>query len=319
MKTAILLLAHGTPDAVEQIPEYLRNVTSCRALPQAAIDEITHRYSLIGKSPLTEITLAQARLLAQRIGVPVYVGMRNWKPYIGTAVQQMIDDGVTAAAAICLAPQNSRTSVGLYRRAVLAEAGRKLTVDFTDAWADHPLLIAAFADRLRAKYRALVAELGHPLPVLFTAHSVPLRTVQPDAAGNGSDPYADQARRTAALVAGELAPDGLRDSDGFFAFQSQGISGGPWIGPTVEDTFREIREAGHTAVLVQPIGFLCDHVEILYDIDIAFRELGTQLGLRVARTESLNESSILISALADLAQSAMGRLAAGSRIAVSVP
>jgi protoporphyrin/coproporphyrin ferrochelatase len=319
MKTAILLLAHGTPDAVEQIPEYLRNVTSGRALPQAAVDEITHRYSLIGKSPLTEITLAQARLLAQRTGVPVYVGMRNWKPYIGTAVQQMIDDGVTAAAAICLAPQNSRTSVGLYRRAVLAEAGRKLTVDFTDAWADHPLLIAAFTDRLRAKYRALVAELGHPLPVLFTAHSVPLRTVQPDAAGNGSDPYADQARRTAALVAGELAPDGLRDSDGFFAFQSQGISGGPWIGPTVEDTFREIREAGHTAVLVQPIGFLCDHVEILYDIDIAFRELGTQLGLRVARTESLNESSILISALADLAQSAMGRLAAGSRIAVSVP
>ena len=319
MKTAILLLAHGTPDAVEQIPEYLRNVTSGRALPQAAIDEITHRYSLIGKSPLTEITLAQARLLAQRIGVPVYVGMRNWKPYIGTAVQQMIDDGVTAASAICLAPQNSRTSVGLYRRAVLAEAGRKLTVDFTDAWADHPLLISAFADRLSAKYRALVAELGHPLPVLFTAHSVPLRTVQPDAAGNGSDPYADQARRTAALVAGELAPDGLRDSDAFFAFQSQGISGGPWIGPTVEDTLRELRQAGHTAVLVQPIGFLCDHVEILYDIDIAFRELGTQLGLRVARTESLNESPILISALADLAQSAMGRLGAGSRIAVSVP
>jgi protoporphyrin/coproporphyrin ferrochelatase len=319
MKTAILLLAHGTPNMLEEIPEYLRNVTSGRALPQAAIDEITHRYSLIGKSPLTEITLAQARLLAQRIGVPVYVGMRNWKPYIGTAVQQMIDDGVTAAAAICLAPQNSRTSVGLYRRAVLAEAGRKLTVDFTDAWADHPLLIAAFTDRLRAKYRALVAELGHPLPVLFTAHSVPLRTVQPDAAGNGSDPYADQARRTAALVAGELAPDGLRDSDWLFAFQSQGISGGPWIGPTVEDTLRELRQAGHTAVLVQPIGFLCDHVEILYDIDIAFRELGTQLGLRVARTESLNESPILISALADLAQSAMGRLGAGSRIAVSVP
>ncbi len=319
MKAAILLLAHGTPDTLDEIPEYLRNVTSGRALPQAAIDEITHRYSLIGKSPLTEITLAQARLLAQHTGVPVYVGMRNWKPYIGTAVQQMIDDGISATAAICLAPQNSRTSVGLYRRAVLAEAGRKLTVDFTDAWADHPLLIAAFAERLRAKYRALRAELGQPPPVLFTAHSVPLRTVQPDAAGNSPDPYADQARRTAALVAGELAPDGLRDSDWFFAFQSQGISGGPWIGPTVEETLREMREAGHAAVLVQPIGFLCDHVEILYDIDIAFRELGTQLGLRVERTESLNESPILISALADLGRSAMGRLAARSRVAVSVP
>jgi ferrochelatase len=245
--------------------------------------------------------------------------MRNWKPYIATAVQQMIDDGISSAAAICLAPQNSRTSVGLYRRAVLAEAGRKLTVDFTEAWADHPLLIAAFAERLRAKYRALTAELGRPIPVLFTAHSVPLRTVQPDAAGNGPDPYADETRRTAALVARELAPDGLQDSDCFFAFQSQGISGGPWIGPTVEDTLRELREAGHTAVFIQPIGFLCDHVEILYDIDIAFRNLGAQIGLRVERTESLNDSPTLISALADLAQGAMGRLAARSTVAVSVP
>jgi ferrochelatase len=319
MKTAILLLAHGTPDTLDEIPEYLRNVTSGRALPQAAIDEITHRYSLIGKSPLTEITLAQARLLAQHTPVPVYVGMRNWKPYIATAVQQMIDDGISSAAAICLAPQNSRTSVGLYRRAVLAEAGRKLTVDFTDGWADHPLLIAAFAERLRAKYRALVAELRRPVPVLFTAHSVPLRTVQPDPAGNSPDPYADETRRTAALVASELASDGLRDSDCFFAFQSQGISGGPWIGPTVEDTMRELRDAGHTTVLIQPIGFLCDHVEILYDIDIAFRNLGAQFGLRVERTESLNDSSTLISALADLAQDAMARLAARSTVAVSVP
>jgi protoporphyrin/coproporphyrin ferrochelatase len=318
MKTAILLLAHGTPDALHEIPDYLRNVTSGRALPQEAIDEITHRYSLIGKSPLTGITLAQGRLLAERTGVPVYVGMRNWKPYISTAVDQIITDGISAAAVICLAPQNSRTSVGLYRRAVLAEAGSKLAVDFTDAWADHPLLIQAFAERLRTKYRALADELGRPVPVLFTAHSVPLRTVQPDAGGNG-DPYADQAQLTAALVAKELAPDGLRDSDCFFAFQSQGMSGGPWIGPTVEDTLREIRNTGQTAVLIQPIGFLCDHIEILYDIDIAFRELGAKLGLRVERTESLNESGSLIAALADLAQSGMGRLAARTAAAVSVP
>lgn len=318
-KTAILLLAHGTPNALDEIPEYLRNVTSGRALPQAAIDEITHRYSLIGKSPLTAITLAQAHLLAWHTGMPVYVGMRNWKPYIATAVQQMLADGISAAAVICLAPQNSRTSVGLYRRAVLAEAGRKLTVDFTDAWADHPLLIAAFAERLRAKYRALVAEVGRPVPVLFTAHSVPLRTVQPDAIGNSPDPYADETRRTAALVAKELASDGLGDSGWLFAFQSQGISGGPWIGPTVEDTLRDIRKAGHTAVLIQPIGFLCDHVEILYDIDIAFRSLGAQFGLRVERTESLNDSPTLIGALADLAQRAMARLASHSAVAASVP
>jgi ferrochelatase len=325
-RTAVLLLAHGTPDVLEEIPEYLRNVTSGRPLPQAAIDEITHRYSLIGKSPLTDITLAQARLLEERVGMPVYVGMRNWKPYIATAVRKMREDGISSAAAICLAPQNSRTSVGLYRRAVLAETGHDLAVDFTEAWAEHPLLIEAFAERLRPKYRELVAELGHGVPILFTAHSVPCRTIQSaspatdqpgSAAPVSPDPYAIQAKRTAALVAGQLSGEGLSDADWFFAFQSQGISGGPWIGPTVEDTLSALRQAGHTAVILQAIGFLCDHVEILYDIDIAFRDLGQRLSLRVERTESLNESPILTSALADLARSAMARLAA--RASLSIP
>jgi protoporphyrin/coproporphyrin ferrochelatase len=326
-RTAILLLAHGTPAALNEIPEYLRNVTSGRPLPQTAIDEITHRYSLIGKSPLTDITLAQARLLERRIGLPVHVGMRNWKPYIPTAVQQMREDGISAIAAICLAPQNSRTSVGLYRRAVLAEAGHDLAVDFTEAWADHPLLIEAFAERLRTKYSALVAEFGHKVPVLFTAHSVPCRTIQSDlraepqtsTASVNPDPYAIEAKRTATLVAAQLANDGLRDADWFFAFQSQGMSGGPWIGPTVEDTLTAIRKAGHSAVLIQPIGFLCDHVEILYDIDIGFREFGERLGLRVERPESLNESPTLTCALADLAESALARLAARSAVTVPIP
>jgi protoporphyrin/coproporphyrin ferrochelatase len=322
-RTAILLLAHGTPDALDEIPEYLRNVTSGRALPQSAIDEITHRYSLIVKSPLTDITLAQARLLERHIGLPVYVGMRNWKPYIASAVRQIRENGIAAIAAICLAPQNSRTSVGLYRRAVLAEAGHDLAVDFTDTWADHPLLIEAFADRLRTKYRALTTELGRAVPVLFTAHSVPCRTIQSAAsttatdpqttAAQGSpDPYAIEAKRTATLVAAQLASEGLRDTDWFFAFQSQGISGGPWIGPTVEDTLTALRQAGHTAVIIHPIGFLCDHVEILYDIDIGFREFGQRIGLRIERPESLNESPALTSALANLAQNALARLTARS-------
>jgi protoporphyrin/coproporphyrin ferrochelatase len=326
-RTAVLLLAHGTPDALEEIPEYLRNVTSGRSLPQVAIDEITHRYSLIGKSPLTDITLAQARLLERRIGVPVYVGMRNWKPYIAAAVRKMREDGISSAAAICLAPQNSRTSVGLYRRAVLAETGHDLAVDFTEAWAEHPLLIEAFAERLRSKYRELAAELGHRVPVLFTAHSVPCRTIQSaspvdqpgSAAPVSPDPYAIQAKRTAALVAAQLTSEGLSDADWFFAFQSQGISGGPWIGPTVEGTLSALREAGNTAVIIQPIGFLCDHVEILYDIDIAFRDLGQRLGLRVERAESLNESPTLTSTLADLAHSAMDRLAAHAPVSVPIP
>jgi protoporphyrin/coproporphyrin ferrochelatase len=320
-RTAVLLLAHGTPDALDEIPEYLRNVTSGRALPQSAIDEITHRYSLIGKSPLTDITLAQANLLERHIGLPVYVGMRNWKPYIASVVRQMRENGIATIAAICLAPQNSRTSVGLYRRAVLAETGNNLEVDFTDTWADHPLLIEAFADRLRTKYRALTTKLGRAIPVLFTAHSVPCRTIQSastatdpqtTAAQGSPDPYAIEAKRTATLVAAQLASEGLRDTDWFFAFQSQGISGGPWIGPTVEDTLTALRQAGQTAVIIHPIGFLCDHVEILYDIDIGFREFGQRIGLRVERPESLNESPALTRALANLAQNALARLTARS-------
>src|ERR1019366_4044429 len=137
-KQAVLLLAHGTPETVEQIPEYLRNVVSGRPLPEQVIEEIQHRYSLIGRSPLTEITLEQARLVEGELAiegpaVQVYVGMRNWRPYIPDVVREMRADGGEEAAVICMAPQNSRTSVGLYRRAVQAEAGA-MCMDFTEGW-----------------------------------------------------------------------------------------------------------------------------------------------------------------------------------------
>jgi ferrochelatase len=306
---AVLLLAHGTPDTLDEIPEYLRNVTSGRTMPDAVIAEIRHRYSLIGHSPLTELTLAQGRQLAEMIGKPVYVGMRNWKPYIGDVVRQMRADGVTSAAVICLAPQNSRTSVGLYRRAVFAEAGDAIKIDFIEGWADHPLLADAFAARLLPVWQKVSEETGAPVPVLFTAHSVPLRTVEPQAATAGepakaADPYADEAKRTAQLVA-ERTPD-LKEWR--FAFQSQGMSGGPWIGPTVEETLTALYQEGNKAVVIQPIGFLCDHVEILYDIDIGFREFAAKMGLRIERPESLNDSALLTAALADLARQGLTRL-----------
>ncbi len=189
-KQAVLLLAHGTPETVQQIPEYLRNVVSGRPLPQAVVEEIQHRYALIGRSPLTEITFAQARLVEAELAedgaaVSVYVGMRNWRPYIPEVVRQMRADGIEEAAVICMAPHNSRTSVGLYRRAVAAEAG-ELRIDFTEGWAHHPLLADAFAERLRPALAKLSAEVGDPVPVLFTAHSVPTRTVQATAEGESS-------------------------------------------------------------------------------------------------------------------------------------
>ena len=148
------------------------------------------------------------------------------------------------------------------------------------AGAEHPLLVEAFADRLRAVWRP-------ELPVLFTAHSVPCRTIQaaqppaadapqviPVTATNEPDPYPIDAKRTAAAVAAKFAEAGLTEDRWFFAFQSQGMSSGPWLGPSVEDTLKALRAAGHDEVMVHPIGFLCDHVEILYDIDIGFREFG---------------------------------------------
>ena len=207
MADAVLLLAHGTPDSVDEIPEYLLRVTGGRQLPEAAVEEVRHRFSLIGGSPLTPLTLEQGRLLADELGLPVYVGMRNWKPYIADVVRQMREDGITRAVVICLAPQNSRTSVGLYRRAVFAAAEGALELRFLDDWADHPLLADAFAERLRAVRDAFSAEAGAAVPVLFTAHSVPCRTVHPapqTSAGNPPeppDPYPIEARLTASLVA----------------------------------------------------------------------------------------------------------------------
>ena len=320
-KQAVLLLAHGTPETVDQIPEYLRNVVSGRPLPQHVIEEIQHRYGLIGRSPLTELTMEQARLTEAELAasgnpVPVYVGMRNWRPYSPDVVRQMRADGIEEAAAVCLAPQNSRTSVGLYRRAVQAEAGG-LRIDFTDSWPRHPLLIEAFAERLRPALAKLNAEAGPSVPVLFTAHSVPARTVQPPAPGEGgprlwpgegADPYVDEARHTAELVAAAVP----EIPAWHFAFQSQGASGGPWIGPTVEETIDRLAGEGVKAMILQPIGFLCDHVEILYDVDIAFREYARGKGIRLERPESLNASPTLARAVAELARQGLSRLHSGA-------
>ena len=252
-KQAVLLLAHGTPETVEQIPEYLRNVVSGRPMPQHVVEEIQHRYSLIGRSPLTELTMEQARLTEAELaasGVPVrvYVGMRNWRPYIPDVVKQMRADGVEEAAVICLAPQNSRTSVGLYRRAVQAEA-RGLRIDFTDAWARHPLLIQAFAERLRPALRKLLRKWATRCRCCSrrtACRSEPYsRPPNPEGGprlwpGEGADPYAEEARHTAELVAASVP----EIPEWHFAFQSQGASGGPWIGPSVEETLDRLAERG---------------------------------------------------------------------------
>jgi len=327
MKEAILLLAHGTPDVLGEMAEYLSKVTAGRPMPPAVIEELQHRYAEIGLRdeplpegpPLTRWTLRQAELLAAQTGRPVYVGMRNWHPFIADTVDRMKADGITHARVLCLAPQNSRTSTGLYRRALDNAVDGAFTCDFIAGWSHEPLLAAAFAERLQPVWAEACVALGTQVPVLFTAHSVPCRTIRPatpEQAAEGSgpqpgaapsadglqnygaadagDPYPIECKQTAAAVAAALnIPEGAW----FFAFQSQGIAGAPWLGPTVEDTLKALAAEGHKGVVMQPIGFLCDHVEILYDIDINFRKTAEDLGLKLWRAESLNDSPTLINAL----------------------
>jgi ferrochelatase len=299
-KTAVLLVAHGSPENPCQVPEFLSYVTGGGTLPPAVIEEIRHRYSLIGFSPLACWTLLQADQLSQSLQMPVFVGMRNWKPFIVDAVKAIASKGYERVITICLAPQNSRTSVGLYRSAVVGTGSLPFKLDFVDEWHDHPLLVEAFAEKLRSGWEKACAENGARLPVIFTAHSVPQRTIAE------GDPYEKQSKETAKLVAQEAS---LSTEDWTFAFQSQGMSGGAWIGPTAEETIRNLGAKGHRGVFVHPVGFLCDHVEVLYDIDIAFKQFAEKEGMRLWRAESLNGSKTLTAALAEVVKSRAKALA----------
>jgi len=307
-KTAVLLIAHGSPERVEDIPEFLQNISRGRPMAESVVREVQHRYALIGSSPLTRITRQQAEGVARELDMPVYVGMRNWHPYIADTLQLMASDNVGHAIAICLAPHNSRTSVGLYKQTLFGESVA-FPIDFVEEWHDHPLLIAAFAEKLRTSWVKACGEQGSRLPVLFTAHSVPQRTI------TEGDPYEAQTRETAALVAAQVPEIGAWR----FAFQSQGMSGGEWLGPTVEDTIRALQDEGQTGVFVQPIGFVCDHVEILFDVDILFREFAAGRGMKLYRAESLNDSPTFAKALAEVVRARLGAACEGPVAAEKMP
>jgi ferrochelatase len=290
MKQGVLLLAHGAPERVEDVPAYLSFVRSGRPSSPKILEEVTHRFQEIGgNSPLRKWTEAQAQALEKLLGIPVFFGMRNWHPFIRETMDRVRESGVEKLAAICLAPQFSELSVGLYmRRAEEAKRDAGVTAEFV--WArsfhDEPLLIEAFAERLR--------ELGasqSASKVLFTAHSLPEKAL-----ANG-DPYDRETRATAALVA-ERA--GVADWE--FAYQSQGMTDDRWLGPTVESRIDEYAAAGLREIVIDPIGFVCDHVEVLWDIDIGFRDYAAERGVTVRRPESLNGSETFTKALAEVAK-----------------
>lgn len=292
MSSGVLLLAHGTPDSLDEMPEYLTRVRGGRPPSPELVDEMRRNYAAIGgRSPLTDLTRAQARALGSRLGAtPVYVGMRNWRPLIADALQGAAAAGVDDLVALPMAPQYSSVSVGKYRTAVEAATPAGMRVRFVDSWHDHPGLLDAFAEKVRA---ALGAGTGPA--VIFTAHSLPVSVVE------AGDPYPEQVRVTAAGVAERL---GLASFE--IAWQSAGRTPEPWLAPSLEQRLGQLAEAGQRRVLVAPIGFVCDHTEILYDIDVQAQAVARARGVALRRSESLNSSPAFVAALADIVRRARG-------------
>jgi protoporphyrin/coproporphyrin ferrochelatase len=283
----VLLLAHGTPDSLDQMPEYLRLVRGGREPSPELIAEIRDNYAAIGgRSPLTEITRAQAEALRAALGdgTPVYVGMRNWKPFIADALRQAAGEGVTELVCLPLAPQYSGLSVGKYRAAVETARPEGVAVRFVGAWHAHPGLLDAFAEKLGE-----ALDRAKPDLVAFTAHSLPVRVIRE------GDPYADQVAATAAGVAARV---GLTRYE--IAYQSAGRTPEPWLGPSLEALCDQAVARGSHRLLLVPVSFVSDHTEILFDIDIQARGLACRKGLELDRTASLNTAASFIQALADL-------------------
>jgi ferrochelatase len=287
MKQGVLLVAHGAPERVEDVEEYLGYVRGGRPGSPEVLAEVRSRNIAIGGgSPLLRWTRAQAEALERLLGLPVFFGMRNWHPFLRETMDQVRDAGIDKLAAICLAPQFSELSVGLYirrTREAAAEAGVTAEIVWAKSYHTEPLLIEAYAERLRP---LLAAER-----TLFTAHSLPAQAL---AAG---DPYEAECRATAAAVA---ASAGIAQWD--FAFQSQGLTGGQWLGPTVESCLDQYAAASIREVVLDPVGFVSDHVEVLFDIDILFREYAAARNIALRRPESLNDSATFTAALAEVAK-----------------
>lgn len=287
MKTAVVLIAHGTVDDLDDLPAFLTAIRRGHAAPPALATEVRRRYEAIGgRSPLNAISHDVAVGLEARVGVPVRLAMRLWKPYPKEILTELVADGVERVVVVPLAQHSAR----VYAEAVESAAREigSLHVTCADNWGREPALTRAFADEIR-RALAEMAESARPATLLLmTAHSLPLAVLR------GGDPYEEEVRASAAAIVLEL---GSGSPSCQVAFQSQGMGGGEWLGPDLVASLDAARSAGKKHVLVAPIGFLADHVEILYDLDIEAQALASARGLTLARTRSLNASNGLLDAL----------------------
>jgi ferrochelatase len=298
---AVLLMAYGSPDRLDQVEAYYTDIRRGSPPPPHLLEELLGRYRAIGGgSPLSRIVEVQraaveAELARRGRPVAVYAGMRHIEPRIGSLVETMAADGVRRFVAIALAPQKSSNAAG-YRRAVDAALGgldgTAPAVVFVDSWHDQPRFIEALAGTTAEALRRFPDPAA--VRVMFTAHSLPARVVAE------GDAYPTELARTAALTAAQL---GLGSYD--FAFQSAGRTGEPWLGPDILDEIRRLGREGVRELVVRPVGFVADHLEVLYDIDIEAQGVAREAGIRLERARSMNDDPTFIAGLADVAETAL--------------
>jgi len=287
---AVLLMAYGGPESLDEVEPYLRDVRGGRPTPPEFVQEIRQRYARIGgRSPIRKLTEAQAAGVRQALDerFAIYVGMRHWHPYIRDVVEQIVADRYRRVVGIVLAPHYSAMSVGAYEKQLLEAAAGRLEPALVRSWGDHPKFLDAVAGRVAQALQRFPSPGA--VQVLFTAHSLPERILVT------GDPYPDELRASAAAVAKRVGLASWR-----LAFQSAGATPEPWLGPEAGGVMTELAGQGHRAFLIVPIGFVCDHVEVLYDVDVVYRELAERLGVRLERTTSLNDDPLLVGALAEI-------------------
>jgi ferrochelatase len=279
MKPAVVLMAYGSPSDLADIRPYLEDIRSGRPVSDEAVEELTERYRRIGGSPLDDVTEATRARLEGELGFPVFVGMKHWTPRIGEAVDRAVERGADQIVGLVLAPHYSKLSIDGYRERLEDALDGRTGLRFIESWHVHEAYLEVLADRVR----------GTESHVVFTAHSLPSRIL------DMGDPYRDQLLDTSELIA-ERA--GLESWS--FAFQSASATGEPWLGPDILEELDDLHERGIERVLVCPIGFVSDHLEILWDIDVEARERAAELGLELDRIESLNDDPAFVRGLAEL-------------------
>jgi protoporphyrin/coproporphyrin ferrochelatase len=281
---AVVLMAYGSPSEPKDVRAYLEDVRGGRPVSDEAVEELAERYRRIGgRSPLDDVTEAQRAALEQELGAPVFVGMKHWRPRIAEAVEAALAAGATRIVGLVLAPHYSGLSIGEYRERLEEALADRAELVLIESWHDEPAFIDVLAERVR----------GTDAWVVFTAHSLPERIL------DDGDPYRDQLLETARLVAKRSGVEGWS-----FAFQSASSTGEPWLGPDVLEELERLRAEGVSKVLGAPVGFVSDHLEILWDLDVEARERAAELGLEWARTESLNDEPAFVHALAELVRKA---------------